>query len=193
MRILLDENVARRLKREFAGGYEVVTVAEAGWAGKENGEAPQGWEEAPSGRKAEVLGRLRGWHEPLRALVRATEESAIGRTDIYDRKPLKRWSEGRVTLLGDAAHPMTPDMGQGACRAIEDAVVLESDVASALRLYEQRRVQWTAKIVRWSRRSGRIAHLENPLTCSLRDNILRAFPARVHLRGMERIVRHEAE
>ena len=160
--------------------------------------APQGEEEAPSGRKAEVLERLRGWHEPVRTLVHATEESVIGRTDIYDRKPVKRWGVGRVTLLGDAAHPMTPDMGQGACQAIEDAVVLaeclhkESDVASAFRLYEARRAQWTAALVRWSRRSGWIAHLESPSACWLRNNVLRALPARLHLRRLERIVGCEA-
>lgn len=59
------------------------------------------------------------------ALISATEEAAILRTDIYDRDPVKkRWGAGRVTLLGDAAHPMTPDLGQGACQAIEDAVAL---------------------------------------------------------------------
>ena len=58
-------------------------------------------------------------------LVEAAEEGTILRTDIYDREPLgERWGIGRVTLLGDAAHPMTPNLGQGACQAIEDAVVL---------------------------------------------------------------------
>ena len=56
--------------------------------------------------------------------MRATEESKILRNDIYDREPLERWGEGKATLLGDAAHPMTLNLGQGACQAIEDAVVL---------------------------------------------------------------------
>jgi 2-polyprenyl-6-methoxyphenol hydroxylase-like FAD-dependent oxidoreductase len=52
-------------------------------------------------------------------LVEAAEEGTILRTDIYDREPLgERWGIGRVTLLGDAAHPMTPNLGQGACQAI---------------------------------------------------------------------------
>ena len=75
--------------------------------------------------KGALLGLLRGWSGPVPALIEATEEPAILRTDIYDRDPpRKRWGEGRLTLLGDAAHPMTPDLGQGACQAIEDALEL---------------------------------------------------------------------
>lgn len=90
-------------------------------------------------------------------LIEATEESAILRNDVYDRPALRHWSVGRVTPLGDAAHPMTPDMGQGACQAIEDAVVLgdcltpRSEVAEALRAYESRRIPRTRRVVRESR------------------------------------------
>jgi len=111
------------------------------WAAAKN--VPQGANRGSArGTKDALLGTFRGWHEPIEELIRATDERAILHTAIYDRDPLgERWGEGRVSLLGDAAHPMTPDLGQGACQAIEDAVVLakgvgeESYPASALRHY----------------------------------------------------------
>lgn len=100
--------------------------------------------------------------------------------------------------MGDAAHPMTPDLGQGACQAIEDAVVLagclkkNGVVASALRLYKARRSSRTAYVVRSSRRLGWIGQLENPLLCSLRDALAKATPLRTQLRLLDPIVGYEA-
>lgn len=90
------------------------------------------------------------WHEPIAEIVAATPSSAILRGDIFYRKPTPVWGRGRVSLLGDAAHPMTPDFGQGACQAIEDAVILagvlrqENEPALALRRYETLRQPRTA-------------------------------------------------
>jgi len=137
--------------------------------------AVEGEAEGPSGRKAEVLEGLEGAYEPARKAVQATAEADILRNDVYDREPLQRWGEGRATLLGDAAHPMTPNMGQGACQALEDAVALadalreEPEAVRALRLYEARRTEPTAQVVRRSRLLGRVAQVENPLLCTLRD------------------------
>jgi len=157
--------------------------------------APEGQVDAPEGRKAEVLGHLEGWYEPAREAVGATEEAGILRTDIYDRDPLgPRWGEGRVTLLGDAAHPMTPNLGQGACQALEDAIVLSEalgqsgSVVAALRLYEARRTGRAARVVRLSRRMGRAYQAENPLMCGLRDALAGAMPARAQLRQLESVV-----
>jgi 2-polyprenyl-6-methoxyphenol hydroxylase-like FAD-dependent oxidoreductase len=98
-------------------------------------------------------------------LIEATEESVIIRTEISDRRPLKRWSEQRVTLLGDAAHPMTPDLGQAGCQALEDAAVLTrclekpNDPVSALRKYESRRIRRPNSFVLVSRLVGRMFQL----------------------------------
>jgi 2-polyprenyl-6-methoxyphenol hydroxylase-like FAD-dependent oxidoreductase len=82
---------------------------------------------SPAAPKATLLRLFGSWHHPIGELIEAADESSILRTDIYDREPLgERWGEGKATLLGDAAHPMTPNLGQGACQAIEDAVVLAS-------------------------------------------------------------------
>ena len=138
-----------------------------------------------------------GWHQPVAELIAETEECEIRRDDLYDREPLDRpWGEGRVTLLGDAAHPMTPNLGQGACQAIEDAVVLarcvrevgKDGVPSALRRYEDLRRERVAWIVRRSRALGRVGQLENPILCRLRDVALRAVPDRIQLRQFERVM-----
>ena len=161
--------------------------------------APENQPDAPKGRKAELLKRFGSWHEPVPSVIWATEEAEILRNDVYDREPLKSWGEGRVTLLGDAAHPMTPNLGQGACQAIEDAVVLaecvrqgNGDVTAALRLYEERRKARTAGVVRRSRLLGRAGQLENPLLCTLRNAVARAMPLSLQLRGLEPILGYEA-
>lgn len=163
------------------------------WAATKN--APEGERDATAGAaKDAALGLCAGWFEPVGELIAATEKTAILRTDIYDRDPVrKRWGEGRVTLLGDAAHPMTPDLGQGACQAIEDAVALvgclkeREDPEAALELYEARRTRRTAAIVRGSRRTGRIAQLQNPLACRLRDAALKASPSRLQMKQLEAV------
>ena len=158
---------------------------------------PQGRGDGAMGRKGEVLELFRGWHEPIEALIEATEESAILHNDIYDQHPLHHWGAGRITLLGDAAHPMTPNMGQGACQAIEDAVVLAtclrhaSERAAALREYEEQRRKRTAAIVKQSRAIGRVAQWENPLACRIRNAILSRTPSRVLFKQLGRVVAYE--
>ncbi|HEX5850780.1 MAG TPA: FAD-dependent monooxygenase [Rubrobacter sp.] len=159
---------------------------------------------SPSGPKALLTELFGGWHHPIPALVAETEEEAIRRDDLYDREPLAgSWGMGRVTLLGDAAHPSTPNLGQGACQAIEDARALSrcleevedtsapGGVASALRRYEDLRRERTAWIVRRSRAIGRVGQIENPLLCRLRNSALKATPDQLQLRQFESVVRPE--
>ncbi|MFY0574593.1 FAD-dependent monooxygenase [Cystobacter fuscus] len=131
--------------------------------------APEGRQDAADGHQEAVLSHVRGWMEPVESLVRATPESNILRTDIHYLEPLPRWGEGPVTLLGDSAHAMVTDMAQGACQAIEDALVLakllreDSDRIRALRSYEARRRPRTARIAELSLRAGSIRYLRNPV------------------------------
>jgi 2-polyprenyl-6-methoxyphenol hydroxylase-like FAD-dependent oxidoreductase len=110
-------------------------------------------------------------------LIDATDPAEMFGRDGADRKPVDRWGDGRVTLLGDAAHPMTPNLGQGACQAIEDAVVLARclkeapDPVSALREYERRRIERTAYVVKRAWQIGAVGRWRNPLACWLRDRI----------------------
>jgi 2-polyprenyl-6-methoxyphenol hydroxylase-like FAD-dependent oxidoreductase len=138
--------------------------------------APEGGLETD---KSILLQRYRGWMHPVEEVIQATEDKAIRRMDVVDRDPVRRWGEGRVTLLGDAAHPLTWDLGQGSCQAIEDAVVLEKclgatdDIVAGLRTYENRRRVRTALLVSQSRRIGWAASWENPAACRLRDQLLK--------------------
>jgi 2-polyprenyl-6-methoxyphenol hydroxylase-like FAD-dependent oxidoreductase len=164
------------------------------WFGTKN--APEGAADAPGGRKAEVLACFRDWVSPIPELIEASQEGIL-RNDIVDRKPLTSWGRGRVTLLGDAAHPTTPNLGQGACQAIEDAVTLahcfgQGDNAQRiLRSYESRRIPRTNAITRQSLRLGMLGQLENPLACALRDAIIRITPSAISLRFMESILRSD--
>jgi 2-polyprenyl-6-methoxyphenol hydroxylase-like FAD-dependent oxidoreductase len=151
----------------------------------------EGAPDAPEGRRQELLERFRGWHEPIQALLKATDEAAILRNDIYDLAPLDHWSDERVTLLGDAAHPTTPNLGQGACMALEDAVVLArclregQDLRTALKEYESRRRPRTSAITRRSWRVGQLGQWENRALCRLRDRLLKRLPAGVRQRELQ--------
>jgi hypothetical protein len=112
-----------------------------------------------------MLRVFRSWHEPIETLVLMVSPGDVLRHDVAElAAPLRSFHAGRVALLGDAAHPMTPNLGQGACQAIEDAVVLarlvpgpgsgEMAVEQALAAYTAQRLSRTTQVVRWSRRMG---------------------------------------
>jgi 2-polyprenyl-6-methoxyphenol hydroxylase-like FAD-dependent oxidoreductase len=136
----------------------------------------------PAGQRKAALGELfRGWHDAVELAVESTEEADIVQTDIHFRPPLPRWSAGRVTLLGDAAHPMTPDLAQGAAQAIEDALVLadclgQGDVTAALRAYEERRIPRTTTVAKLAYRFHRLSQIRNPLAFAARNATIRVMP-----------------
>jgi len=104
------------------------------------------------GNVADALAAFEGWHPQVRGILGAVDETFVWA--LFDRPPMAHWSVGRVTLLGDACHPMLPFMAQGAAQAIEDGTTLaaclaeagKQDVAEALRLYELRRLPRTARV-----------------------------------------------
>lgn len=134
--------------------------------------------DSPRGRKADCMSAFAGFSEPFVQALHLTSEASILRHDVYDRAPLAHWGEGRVTMLGDACHPMTPNLGQGACMAIEDAVVLarclrdEPDEAKALRHYEAARRERTALMTTRSYYAGKILTLEDGVLSWFRDRLL---------------------
>jgi 2-polyprenyl-6-methoxyphenol hydroxylase-like FAD-dependent oxidoreductase len=134
--------------------------------------------------------QFRGWHEPIEQLIAATPEDACIRTDIYDRPRPARLCWGRVALIGDGAHPVTPDLGQGGCLAIEDAVVLSrclqrtNDVPLALKDFERHRLSRIRMISFESHWTGRFFAASNPLSSALRMAALSALPARIRLRHL---------
>lgn len=126
---------------------------------------------APGGTtqaKAEAAALCRDWAAPVPQIIEATAEDAILQNDILDRPPLRWWGRGSVTLLGDAAHASTPNLGQGACQALEDAVVLASCLSetspaeTALRQYERLRIPRTSAVVRKSWQAGKAMQFDSP-------------------------------
>ncbi|MGX1133793.1 salicylate hydroxylase [Streptomyces glaucescens] len=117
------------------------------------------------GDAAELASAYAGWHEDVTRLIGAAQ--TVSRWALHDRESVDRLSAGRVTVIGDAAHPMLPFQAQGANQAIEDAVVLAACLAgagpdgldAALRRYEEIRLPRTTRIQRQSRDNAKTLHL----------------------------------
>ncbi len=115
--------------------------------------------------KSRILNEINDWAEPIKALVKETDVEKILERPIYDRLPLKSWSEGRVVLLGDAAHAMAPSWGQGANTTFEDALVLtnclidSSSIEEAFKKYEQERIS-RVEIIQTRSAEGEKSHCQ---------------------------------
>jgi 2-polyprenyl-6-methoxyphenol hydroxylase-like FAD-dependent oxidoreductase len=159
--------------------------------------APESEADEPGGRKAEILRRFSGWHEPIATVVEAADEGAILRNDVYYLEPLPRWSDGSVVLVGDAAHATTPGVGQGAAQAIEDAVVLADRLArsdqleTALAEYRAIRRPRADAVLKMSRRADKAAQLASPLGCRVRNALVRWLPDGAQRRQLEPLVRYD--
>ena len=142
------------------------------WFGVVN--SPEGGTDGPGGRKADVVRAFVEWPPPIETVVAATEEKDILRNDIYDRRPIRAWSKGRVTMVGDAAHPMLPNAAQGACSALQDAAALGRALAGnalgeALREYEAHRVRRANMLIVQARQTARMIQSTNPVVTAVRD------------------------
>ncbi|HSI07852.1 MAG: FAD-dependent monooxygenase [Rariglobus sp.] len=179
-------------------GYEGGALSESWGEGKRFGISPLGdgrcyWyatanhpagQGVPAaGRKQELLRLFDDWHSPIPELIAATENDSILLNPILDRPAHMRLpGTSRVTLLGDAAHPMTPNLGQGACAALEDAWVLARKIGASpsliegLRRYEALRHSRATWISRASHALGAVIQLEHPLATASRDLALRLTP-----------------
>lgn len=147
-------------------------------------------------RKSALLRRFAGWHEPISALIEATD--SILEHGAYDLPPLPQWTSGGVTLLGDAAHPCTPNLGQGGSMALEDALVLakcvskERCIESALRRYESLRRARTRHIQQRSLWMGRIGQWQNGAVVAGRHVVTGLLPAGLFEQNLSRVYSYEA-
>lgn len=156
--------------------------------------AERGGRDGPGGARAALRREFcaDGYEFPavVGAIIDAMDEGSVFRHDVCDRDPPdERWGLGAVTLVGDAAHPMYPSIGQGACIGIEDAVTLAAmlapaireggEAAGTLREFEKRRTPRVRKMVNTSRMVARTASITNPIVRFLRDVLLFLLPQRI--------------
>ncbi|MBM9508202.1 FAD-dependent oxidoreductase [Actinacidiphila acididurans] len=155
-------------------------------------------------KRAVLCETYRDWPEPVRRVLAATRDEAILPIDICDRPPARdpAWGHGRVVLVGDAAHPMTLNLSQGAGQAIEDGVVLSgllsgppageagagSGVPAAIAAYEQVRRRRVDAMVRGAYRIGELGKLRGSLACQARDAFMWAFFGTFAKKGTYRLM-----
>ncbi|GAO44928.1 putative monooxygenase [Flavihumibacter petaseus NBRC 106054] len=128
---------------------------------------------------------FRNYHAPVRELLLRTPPENLVWGDIMDLAPLDRFAFGNIVLIGDAAHATTPNMGQGACMAIEDgellgALLSERIPSDAFILFEDKRLKRTRNVVTQSRRIGRMAQCNRPFLVRSRNTLMRLLPARMN-------------
>lgn len=147
--------------------------------------APEARPDAAIGRKKELEIMYQDWFPSIPEAIAATDEANILTADLYDRPPTQPWSQQNITILGDAAHPMLPTMGQGACTALEDAYVVakclqeQPNPITAFGQYESLRFPRTKRIVLASLRSSKMGKLKNPLTVALRNTFIKIMGAAI--------------
>jgi 2-polyprenyl-6-methoxyphenol hydroxylase-like FAD-dependent oxidoreductase len=158
---------------------------------------PEGANAVLTDKKAFLLAAFSGWHPPIAELIDRTDEDRLVVADFYDSVP-RRLTKGPVALLGDAGHPMTPDLGQGACQGIEDAAVVaeclssDRDWNAALATYESVRLRRVQMIVRESRAIGRLATIRSPAASAIRDLGTRYMPEWLNARLVARYASEDA-
>jgi 2-polyprenyl-6-methoxyphenol hydroxylase-like FAD-dependent oxidoreductase len=144
---------------------------------------------------SDLLKHFRNFHEPIPSILKNTSDNSLIWNDIIDLKPIEKFTFDNILLIGDAAHATTPNMGQGACQAIEDAVVLalelsqSIDVKQAFRNFEKRRMKRTHFITKASWRLGKVAQLENQLLIIIRNAIFRKMPSSFNEKQLKKLYR----
>ena len=165
------------------------------WYATANG--PEHREDSAEGRQAELLRMFADWHEPIPQLIASTPADQILKNPAYDLPPLPRWGSGRITLLGDAAHPCTPNLGQGGCMALEDAAVLAKCLASGrtiesgLRRYESIRRPRTRHVQQRSLLMGTIGQWENRIVVAGRETVTSLLPAKIFEHNLRRLYAYQ--
>ncbi len=192
----LPKDLARTCREVWGGaarmGFSAVGPRQVYWFAPVT--APAGAPGPAGAAMSSYLADLyAGFPPPIPDVIRNTPAEEIIRTDLFDIPPLGRWWRGRVVLLGDAAHAMTPNLGQGGAQAIEDAYVLADRLTScptvgeAFAQYERLRMPKVRWVVRTARRLGRLAHVRGRWTRAVRDAALRLTPAWVNEKPFDRL------
>jgi len=177
--------------------FGILSIGQGCFTWYATANVPSDHPDARHGRKLELQKAFAGWHEPIADLIAATDENGIMKHGAYDRPPLRHWTDRMVTLLGDAAHPCTPNLGQGGCMALEDAlalakcVVRDGSLEAALLRYESLRRPRTTHIQQRSLLMGRIGQWENSLFVTGRKTVTRLLPARLFEYNLRRVYSYQ--
>ena len=164
------------------------------------GKGRLGWWATANVTNSDNLLRLfDGWYRLVLQLIEATPSSSILKTGAFDRPANRIWGRGPMTLLGDAIHPTTPNIGQGGCLAMEDAMVLArcfekyGATEEALRRYERARHKRTSAVSAYSRYYGSLGQWENVWARGLRRTALALVPESLARRLMQIVFDYSSE
>jgi 2-polyprenyl-6-methoxyphenol hydroxylase-like FAD-dependent oxidoreductase len=146
--------------------------------------APEG-RVAPQGELSYLKTKFASWADPIPAVLAATDPQGVLHNDLYDRDEARHWSRGPILVVGDAAHPMRPHLGQGGCQGLEDAAILArfldgDDVATAFARFAAFRRPRVRSLMRESALIGRIVNI--------RPAFLSALASRATVLGPEALV-----
>lgn len=142
--------------------------------------------------KDKLTDLVQSFHPLATELIKNTPAGKVIRADLYDLKPVHCWYNNKACLLGDAAHATTPNLGQGACQAIEDAYVLSRllekySLEKSMQLYPEIRRKKAHGVVNLSWTFGKIAHLNNLFAVTIRNRLLKYTPVKTNLRQMDKL------
>lgn len=153
---------------------------------------------APGGELAYLRRRFARWAEPIPTLLATTGPQEVLRTDLYDRDQAGRWSAGPVVVLGDAAHPMRPHLGQGGCQSLEDAAALAAfveradDLPTAFAGFETFRRPRVCALVRESALAGRMVNLRPRWSAGVVNQAFSLLPEALLRRRLARLAARDA-
>lgn len=141
----------------------------------------------------DILNHFKDFHHPIPIILKETKDEDLIWNDIIDLKPINQYAFNNIVLIGDAAHATTPNMGQGACQAIEDAVILGNelkenpDVKNAFIKFEKKRIKRTHYITNTSWTVGKVAQIENKFLAGIRNQAFRLMPSWVNDKQLKKL------
>jgi len=146
-------------------------------------------------RISDLVDNFKDYAQPIPEIIKNTSDTDLIWNDIVDLKPISQYAFNRILLLGDAAHATTPNLGQGACMAIEDALDVANEIsrqseliAGAFKSFERRRVPRAHYIVNTSYQLGKLSQWENPVLTKFRNVLLRITPGWVNEKQVARVL-----
>ena len=143
----------------------------------------------------DLADNFRTYVNPIASIIRSTRQEDLIWSDIVDLEPISQFAFNSILLIGDAGHATTPNLGQGACMGIEDALMIAEEIseqpntiAKAFRSFEQKRLPRTTFIVNTSYRLGKVAQVENPLLARIRNSLFRMMPEWVNDKQLAKVL-----